>query len=381
MPYYNCEECQFGTYRLFDMERHVKTKKHIRKLAEYNTFNMANNLLHDISDNDDYISESSCDYDYNDAFLEQKLFIVKKGELKCEYCGNDFTCYQNLWRHKKHYCKHNKDCKPKKVNKSKKIKPNNSETNKPNDLKINSNQEKINSNDENMKFIINELKEQREEMREQNKKLLELASKNADVSMVTAKSTNKSMNMMSHAMKYWANAPPMRQLEGKEALKLITFENKSKHPIEDVILHQFNSGTLYRFLGNVLIKEFKKEDEVDQSLWTTDSARLCFIIKQIVGDEGGDGWITDKSGIEITKLLISPLVNRVIEMMNDYSKKCAKDVSEAKDNEKSKIAMEKMHDAGSLIRGIVKNDLRKKILQYIAPYFNINIKNIELQKV
>jgi len=366
MPYYNCEECQFRTHRLFDMERHVKTKKHIRKFAKYNTFDMANNLLYDISDDgDDYISESS--HDYNDAFLEQKLFIVKKGELKCEYCGNDFTCYQNLWRHKKHYCKRNKDCKPKKVNKSKKIKSNN--------------QEKISSNDENMKFIINELKEQREEMREQNKKLLELASKNADVSMVTAKSTNKSMNMMSHAMKYWANAPPMRQLEGKEALKLITFENKSKHSIEDVILHQFNSGTLYRFLGNVLIKEFKKEDEVDQSLWTTDSSRLCFIIKQIVGDDGNDKWIADKSGIEITKLLIAPLTDKVSEMMTEFSRKCAKEVTESKDNEKSKMFMENMNNAGELIRDFVKNDIRKKILQYIAPYFNLDVKNPNIQKV
>jgi len=43
--------------------------------------------------------------------------------------------------------------------------------------------------------------------------------------------------------------------------------------------------------------------------------------------------------------------------------------------------MEKMCDTKMVLRGIVKNDLQKDVLKYIAPYFNINVKNIELQKV
>jgi len=361
MSIYKCDNCEFMTVRSLDMERHNKTKKHFKNMHKFGNFNIMNMPLYDIFD-DDYFAKKMYGLPINhinglqdDKLIDKNANYVKPKKIYiCSGCDEHFAHKQSLWRHKKHRCK------GKQVNES-----------------------KVESNPLNTEImnIVAGLQNELNEVKQQNKQLLELATNNSQANVINAKSTKKSMNMMSHAMKHWSNAPPIKQLEGNEAMKLITFENKSKHPIEEVVIHQFNSGTLYRFLGNVLIKEFKKEDEVDQSLWTTDSARLCFIIKQIVGDEGGDRWIADKSGIEITKLLISPLVNRVIEMMNDYSKKCAKEVSDAKDNEKSKISMERMHDAGSLIRGIVKNDLRKKILQYIAPYFNINIKNIELQKV
>ena len=379
MPHYKCNTCNFGTYRLHDILRHEKSKKHLKNILYDKNLDMMDKILYDVSDNDDYISESSCDYshknqhaqiNYSESELKTKLYVATRGENKCEYCGHVFSCYQNLWRHKRNNCQ-NYDHKPKKIQK-KKIK------NK--------------SNDDSVKLLMNELKEQREEMKEQkkemiemkeqNKKLLDLATKNADVSMITAKSTNKSMNMMSHAMKHWANAPPMKQLEGKDALKLITYENKSKRPIEEVIIYQFNAGTLDRFLGNVLIKEFKKEDEVDQSLWTTDSSRLCFIIKQIVGNGENDKWIADKSGIEITKLLIAPLTDKVSEMMTNYSKKFFEIIKEnINDAKKAKDAMNEMHHADLVLLGIVQNNLRKEILKYIAPYFNIDVKNQNLQKV
>ena len=92
-------------------------------------------------------------------------------------------------------------------------------------------------------------------------------------------------------------------------------------------------------------------------------------------------WIADKSGIEITKLLISPLVNRVVEMLEEYLNRLIDEIKKSDSNEKSKCAMGKMYDTETVLRGIVKNDLQKDILKYIAPYFNINVKNIELQKV
>jgi len=374
MPSYRCDICNYDTYRLPDIERHNRTKKHHKNVMDQKNI-IVDKLLCAKTNNPPTIQPTSNKQDKKNS-----------ESMVCDMCGGTYSCYNSLWRHKKYYCGGAE------VDRYITIKPTEI-TNNSTDSSQNVKPKKVKStkskqNNTNMITFMtdlqNELKEQREEMKEvkeQNKKLLDLASKNADVSITATKSTNKSMNMMAHAMKHWANAPPMKQLEGKEALKLITFENKSKHPIEDVVIHQFNSKTLYRFLGNVLIKEFKKEDEIDQSLWTTDSSRLCFIIKQIVGDKGGEKWIADKSGIEITKLLISPLVDRVTEMMSEYSNKLMDEIKKSDDSEQSKKAMEKMYDIGVVIRGIIKNDMNKDILKYIAPYFNINVKNVELQKV
>jgi hypothetical protein len=364
MPTYRCDVCDYDTYRLSDIERHKKTKKHCKNVMEQK---------------DIIVDKIQCAKTNKSPIPEIKNKFVKKSDesMICDMCGNTYSCYNSLWRHKKYYCEGSSEIYISTSSSESDLKP----------TKIKSMKGKK-ENDSNIINLVaglqNELKEQIKEMKEvkeQNKQLLDLASKNADISIVATKSTKKSMNMMSHAMKHWSNAPPMKQLEGKEAMKLITFENKSKFPIEEVVIHQFNSGTLHRFLGNVLIKEFKKENEVDQSLWTTDSSRLCFIIKQIVGNKSGDRWISDKSGIEITKLLISPLVNRISEMMSEYSDKFMREIKESDSGERSKQIMEKMYDIGIVIRGIVKNDLNKEILKYIAPYFNINVKSIELQKV
>jgi len=364
MPAHRCDICNYETNRLADIDRHNRTRKHNRNVM------MQKNIPDE---------KIQCEKTNNLSTQCAKNKKTDDGAI-CDGCGGVYSCYNSLWRHKKYYCE-----RPIKFPtiKSASDTSSGSENFIQKKIKLSKNNQSDTDMITFMNDLQNELIEQRKEMKEvkeQNKKLLDLASKSADVSITATKSTNKSMSMMAHAIKHWSNAPPMRQLEGKEALKLITFENKSKHPIEEVIIHQFNSGTLCRFLGNVLIKEFKKEEDIDQSLWTTDSSRLCFIIKQIVGDDGGDKWIADKSGIEITKLLISPLVNRVSEMMSEYSNKLMNEIKKSDESEESKKAMEKMYDIGMVIRGIVKNDLQKEVLKYIAPYFNINVKNVELKK-
>jgi hypothetical protein len=359
MPHYKCEPCNYSTYRLPDMDRHSKTKKHLRNLC--NLPEKVIGVMYNDTHNDTKISHK----DSKNIITRKK---PKEKKFKCDKCNRRFTERCNLYRHQKHYCTITVH-----------LSSNTNESMDDKNIKITGKKKMGTDKDKEI-----------EELKEQNKKLLDLATKNANIcefnaeaNVINAKSTKKSMNMMSHAMKNWANAPPMKLLEGKEAMKLITYENKSKLSIEEVIIHQFNADTLDRFLGNVLIKEFKKEDQLDQSLWTTDSSRLCFIIKQIVGDTGSDRWVSDKSGIEITKLLISPLVKKVSEMMSDYVNKFIKEMKENVDcnEKKAKIAMERMYDAETVIRGIVKNDLRKEILKYIAPYFNVDVKNIEIQKV
>ncbi len=360
MPHYECEPCNYSTFRLPDMDRHSKTKKHLRNIC--NLPEKVIGVVYNDTCNDKSITKKS-HKDTKNIIARKK---PKEKKFKCDKCNRRFTEKCNLYRHQKHYCTIT-------------VQLSSSGTDENVDSDINTKCKKKVDKDKEI-----------EELKEQNKKLLDLATKNANISefnaeanVINAKSTKKSMNMMSHAMKHWANAPPMKLLEGKEAMKLITYENKSKSSIEEVIIHQYNADTLDRFLGNVLIKEFKKEDQIDQSLWTTDSSRLCFIIKQIVGDTGSDRWVSDKSGIEITKLLISPLVKKVSEMMSDYVSKFIKEMKENVDSneKKAKIAMDKMYDAETVIRGIVKNDLRKEILKYIAPYFNVDVKNIEIQKV
>jgi hypothetical protein len=224
------------------------------------------------------------------------------------------------------------------------------------------------------------MKEQINKLEEQNKTLLKLVTKNTDIldknaqaNVINAKSTKKSMNMMSHAMKHFANAPPMKQLEGKDALKLLTYDNKSKRSIEERMILHYDGNTLHQFLGDALIREYKQKNPENQSVWTTDTSRLCFIVKQLIaGDD--DRWISDKSGIAITRLIISPLLKQVMEMLREHIDRYCKlasnkDFDMSRDKEVSDILLL----SNEIIGIILKKELHRDILKYIAPYFGFEV--------
>ncbi len=269
--------------------------------------------------------------------------------------GNKFSCVQSLSRHEKHRCKQHKEI--------------------------------VVAIDDDKDIKIKNLEDQVSKIGCQLEKILELATKNAEISAINAETANvsvKSMNMMSHAMKHFANAPPMKQLEGKEAMKLLTYDNKSKHSIEDLIIFNFSINSLHKYLGNMLIREYKMKNPEEQSMWVTDPSRLCFIVKQIIEGTGDDRWMNDRSGITITKMIITPLLKIVDELIMEYIKKLQLEarkneididveIIETDIDQRSEI-MKKMYNAQMVRFVISKHELEKEILKYISPYFGFHCK-------
>ncbi len=162
---------------------------------------------------------------------------------------------------------------------------------------------------------------------------------------------------------------------GKQALKLLTYENKTKHSNEDLLIYHFNAGTLQKYLGDMLVKEYKMKKADQQSIWTTDASRLCFIVKQIIEGTGDDMWMNDRSGITITKLIITPLLKKVCEMLVEYIKKFQKQIREdTYDISKEEEILKKMCDSNEIILAVSQNELQKEILKYISPYFGFELK-------
>lgn len=75
MPEYICKQCNFCTINKTKYTRHLSTKKHKN--------NIANSHMDIVSD--------------------------AMGNYACKYCCKNFTNLQNLNKHVKYYCKHNKD--------------------------------------------------------------------------------------------------------------------------------------------------------------------------------------------------------------------------------------------------------------------------------
>jgi len=67
---YECKNCYYLTYNIFDYNKHIETKKH-----------KSNVLAMDCSDN--------------------SMFIEKKASFCCSICNKEYKDYSGLWRHKK----------------------------------------------------------------------------------------------------------------------------------------------------------------------------------------------------------------------------------------------------------------------------------------
>ena len=87
MPDYICEKCNFFTHNKYLYNRHLKTKKH---------------LLQDIS-NVSKMLQIECK-----SINDTKSESADCNKYICNYCNKSFNSRNNMYRHRKHYCKEKK---------------------------------------------------------------------------------------------------------------------------------------------------------------------------------------------------------------------------------------------------------------------------------
>ena len=237
------------------------------------------------------------------------------------FCDKKFTVKCNLYRHQKHFCKEKYD--------------------KDEELRL-----------ANLKI---------EKLEKEKEDLFDLAKNNSQTA-------SKSMSAMSFVVKNCKNAPEIKKLEGKETLKLITHDKKSTYSIERLLIHHFDKKNLHEYIGNMIVTFYKKKNQLEQSVWTSDVAILNFLLCQSIEGTNKVEWIKDKSGVKLTSLVIEPVLDRIKEMLVEYIRTCHEIIvtetigeMEKRINNMNTINLKKLH---------------KLILKYIAPKFNLNMANI-----
>jgi len=313
------------------MDRHKRTQKHQAKEQQH---------------------ELSIDAKVkpNSTVKQPKLNIDSTSDrvnvFSCRFCGKSFPFYQSMWRHEKKTCTKSNTIESQEVTKIESKIVNNMENDKPN---------------------FKKLEEENKELKEQNKLLLDLAMQNS-------KTAAGSVRTMTYAMRHLKNAPEMKLLEGNEAIKLLTYDNKkSPHDAIETIIRKHKNKLLDKHLGNIIVNAYKKDDPELQSFWGVDTSRLHFILKQ-------GQWVSDKSGTKLNELIIDPFLCKVDDMIREY-------ISE---RTKSEYNKDKKYTPSSLgnfpanfvycneiLIDISKNKLHKKILQNISPHFELTTKDID----
>ena len=329
---YNCDVCKYESYDFGNFTRHKQSKKHLK--------NMTQNVI-----NATLVQQTS---NTQASMIKHDEKCENNAVFSCDFCQKTFTHHQSMYRHMKYHCK---------------------------------NKGNITENEKLMSEIINE----KNLLKEQNKKLLDLATSNANVA-------KKSMSAMSFALKHYEDAHPIKLLEDDKFDKmsqLLMYDSKGKRKtersIEDVILYHHKQNTLHGILGDLIVKIYKKSNPKKQSAWSSDVARLTFIIKDIIGKSKKSKWIVDKKGVHFTETVINPLLEKISDMLIEYNNECGdkvrkmskRTVLDYEEENEIKKMLASMQEINITLLTIKLRKIHGEILKYVAPFFNLTVGNID----
>jgi len=330
--------------------------------------------------------------DYNRHLLSSKHVSNTAKTFDCRHCDATFKTKQGRWAHEKNSCKSSPDSGNKAVvSLVEQLKENNKLLLA--QLEIRDKQLEIKD-----KIILDQLKVANDE----RKDFMEIVKG-------SNKNTGKSVSTLAYVVKHYNKAPAMKKLSDKNAIKLLEYKGKELTS-EEMMIHRYRNGTLDAYLGEIIKNAFIDADNpAKQSMWTSDVARLCFVIMYPIS-KGRREWIADKSGIKITELIIDPLLKNAKDMLIAYIKEAGKlhdgkkildeieyesdysvtesyssesdSDSEDEKSEKIKYNKSRMFDQSLVhnmqtahdIRMIIDNKtLHESVLKNICPFFKLNI--------
>ena len=175
----------------------------------------------------------------------------------------------------------------------------------------------------------------------------------------------QTMSVISYLTKNYNNAPP-----------LVKFENcakiKDKDNVNDYIenlCYYHKNDLLIQHISQCIIAEYKTKDPSKQSLWSSDTSRITYIIKELIKDNT-DNWLFDKKGIKVCNYIINPLLTYIREELSSYIRNI--DINDRN------VDLEKQTEilmiANAVIHSIDNNTLKHNILRVITPEFYCNKK-------
>jgi len=150
---------------------------------------------------------------------------------------------------------------------------------------------------------IEKLKVELECMKSENKELKQYIK--------NTKPTTYNISVKKLVQQNYPDAPHLAMLENYGVIH----ENEDIDFTRDLI-YFYKKNKLNAYLGDIIIKYYKKEDPKDQSLWSTDSSRLKYIIKELIASKKSM-WSEDDKGLKINKYIIKPLLKYIHEYIND----------------------------------------------------------------
>ena len=339
---YKCNICNYQTSDRGNIFKHKKTKKHKKNELIFNSQN----------------STISKDSQRTPIGLPKKSSNIgeqkKKSNYVCEYCKSSFTRRNNLGRHLQTCIKKKQIDEENEFKKKLKLK-----------------EKEMELKEKEMEYKNKELEKNKEELKHYKEEVEYYRS----IINVAGSVLQRSMSSFSFVSTNFINAPKIEKLKESE-IKLLEQKNNE---FVDLIIYYHNHKTLNQFIGDYIIKVYKKEKPEEQSIWNTDSSRLTYIIKDLINKESSK-WKIDKKGVKTTNFLIDPVLEYIKKLIDKKKMELIESINQTENNDIS-LVFERIRIISEINKSVNDGILSNDILKYISPYFYFdkeNIKKIEL---
>lgn len=355
---YNCDICKYSTNDKANYFKHKKTNKHLQNSNEVN--------------------KSTTILPHNAPQMPHEA--LKK--YVCNYCNIDFSRSNHLIRHTK-ICKEKNtkhELLEKEFAKYKEI-VEIEKKQKDNENKIKLLEEKLKSFEnekklleDNVEIMKSQYENHIETLKNENKFQKQLI--NSAGGMI-----KKSMNTMSYLLINYNNAPQL------EALTDYSIISKNTETLIKDLIHYHKKGTFEKYIGDFIVKQYKKDNPNLQALWSSDIERLNYFIRELIKNKNDCklpntpdnntslnkkfNWTIDKKGIKVRNSIIDPLLDYIHQIGIKYLNEKNNQVSKL-DNYNAAKLVNDMQEIGVINCNIKNKSISTNINKYIAPYFYLN---------
>ena len=338
---YICAFCNFKTDRLFCFNQHKNTKKHKEKVKEL----------------------------ANITQIKHVSNIGKNHDFICQFCGNQFYNAGSLTRH-------TNNC-----SKKTQLIENYDNKLREKDQIINKLTEQNNS----LKQLFEQKDNQIDTLKEEIKYLKTIINNTGSI-------IKSSVSAISYVSQHNTDAPALEAIDDYSKLTYdIDSESnqtdntepkektddeirKDKDKFINTIVVKHEKNILDRYLGDIIIKCYKKKDPKEQSLWSSDTSRLTYVIRELFANKKID-WTVDKKGVKTRNYIVKPLLEHVEKLMKEYITEYSVFDKDELDMREYEPKLRRMNKLGEIMAAIDNGTLPENIVSYVAPEFFLKKEN------
>ena len=172
----------------------------------------------------------------------------------------------------------------------------------------------------NTQYELEKEKLKNEYEQKQNEILINILKNSIKTTEKALKITDKTISAIKYANVHFKNAPVLTPINNFNMLEYDLTNEEDKKILIETLLYHYRKNSVHKVFGNHIVSIYKKTNLADQSMHTTYTSRMNYIIK-ISKDENNAKLITDKNGVIICDVIIEKLINHYVNLLKWYQKK------------------------------------------------------------